>query len=156
MPSNKKVEEDIPQTVTSIDWNRVTELMLASRAMDDKEENELVPNKEVLYQFSARGHELGQILLGSQLNHQHDAASAYYRSRPLMLSLGLSLEDAMAAPMGKSGGYSDGRDIGVVCNKPGIDSPTVLPMAGDVGSQYTNRLGAGDPIPFGNPRRRRI
>ncbi|MDZ7681556.1 MAG: hypothetical protein U5J63_07595 [Fodinibius sp.] len=65
--------------------------MLTSRAMDTKEENELVPNKDVLYQFSARGHELGQILLGSQLTHQHDAASAYYRSRPLMLSLGLDL-----------------------------------------------------------------
>jgi 2-oxoisovalerate dehydrogenase E1 component len=116
--------------------------------MDDKEENELVPNKDVLYQFSARGHELGQILLGSQLTHKHDAASAYYRSRPLMLSLGLSLEDAMAAPMGKSGGYSDGRDIGVVCNKPGLDGPTVLPMAGDVGSQYTPAVGWAQGIQY--------
>ena len=148
MPTNKKTEQDIPETVASVDWHRLTELMLTSRAMDDKEENELVPNKEVLYQFSARGHELGQILLGSQLNHKHDAASAYYRSRPLMLSLGLELEDAMAAPMGKSGGYSDGRDIGVVCNKPGLDGPTVLPMAGDVGSQYTPAVGWAQGIQY--------
>ncbi len=141
-------EEQQKEVISSIDWNWLAKLMLTSRAMDDKEENELVPNKDVLYQFSARGHELGQILLGSQLTHKHDGASAYYRSRPLMLSLGLSLEDAMAAPMAKSGGYSDGRDIGVVCNKPGIDGPTVLPMAGDVGSQYTPAVGWAQGIQF--------
>lgn len=148
MPTKKKEEQDIPEVVSKVDWNRLAKLMLTSRAMDDKEENELVPNKEVLYQFSARGHELGQILLGSQLNHRHDAASAYYRSRPLLLSLGLDLEDAMAGPMGKSGGYSDGRDIGVVCNKPGLDGATVLPMAGDVGSQYTPAVGWAQGIQY--------
>lgn len=140
--------KEMPEVISSIDWKWLAKLMLTSRAMDDKEENELVPNKDVLYQFSARGHELGQILLGSQLTHPHDAASAYYRSRPLMLSLGLSLEDAMAAPMGKSGGYSDGRDIGVVCNKPGLDGATVLPMAGDVGSQYTPAIGWAQGIEY--------
>ncbi|WP_138429042.1 alpha-ketoacid dehydrogenase subunit alpha/beta [Fodinibius saliphilus] len=148
MPTNKEAEKELPAVVDSVDWKRVAELMLTSRAMDDKEENELVPNKDVLYQFSARGHELGQILLGSQLSHKHDAASAYYRSRPLMLSLGLGLENAMAAPMAKSGGYSDGRDIGVVCNKPGLDGPTVLPMAGDVGSQYTPAIGWAQGIQY--------
>jgi 2-oxoisovalerate dehydrogenase E1 component len=121
------------ETEIKVDWMRVAHLMLQSRAIDDKEENELVANQKVLYQFSARGHELGQILLGSFLTNQHDGVSAYYRSRPLMLSLGLSLEDALAAPMAKSGSYSDGRDIGVVCNLPGNGGPTVLPMAGDVG-----------------------
>ncbi len=148
MATKNKTEKELPEIVESINWNRVVELMLASRAMDDKEENELVPNKEVLYQFSARGHELGQILLGSQLTHQHDAASAYYRSRPLMISLGMSLEDVLAGPMGKSGGYSDGRDIGVVCNKPGLDGATVLPMAGDVGSQYTPAIGWAQGIQY--------
>ena len=148
MPTKEEQQNEMPEVISSIDWNWLAKLMLISRAMDDKEENELVPNKDVLYQFSARGHELGQILLGSQLTHKHDAASAYYRSRPLMLSLGLSLEDAMAAPMAKSGGYSDGRDIGVVCNKPGIDGPTVLPMAGDVGSQYTPAVGWAQGIQY--------
>lgn len=133
---------------TEIDWKQIAQKMLHSRAMDDKEENELVPNKKVLYQFSARGHELGQMVLGSMLTHPHDAASAYYRSRPLMLSLGLSLEDALAAPMAKSGGYSDGRDIGVVCNKPGNNGATVLPMAGDVGSQYTPAIGWAQGIEY--------
>jgi 2-oxoisovalerate dehydrogenase E1 component len=133
---------------SKVDWRDVARLMLTSRAMDEKEETELVPNKEVLYQFSARGHELGQILLGKLLTNNNDAASAYYRSRPLLLSLGLDLEDAMAAPMGKSGSYSDGRDIGVVCNKPDADGVKVLPMAGDVGSQYTPAIGWAQAIEY--------
>ncbi len=134
--------------INSLDWQKIARTILHSRAMDDLEENKLVPDGEVLYQFSARGHELGQVLLGSMLNHKHDAASAYYRSRPLLLSLGLSLEDALAAPMAKAGGYSNGRDIGVVCNKPGKNSPTVLPMAGDVGSQYTPGIGWAQGIDY--------
>jgi 2-oxoisovalerate dehydrogenase E1 component len=139
---------DTDATEATVDWLNVAELMLQSRAMDELEENELVPDQEVLYQFSARGHELGQITLGSFINNQHDGVSAYYRSRPLMLSLGLSPEDAMAAPMAKSGSYSNGRDIGVVCNMPGKNSPTVLPMAGDVGSQYTPGVGWAQGIEY--------
>jgi len=144
-----KTAEDTDTLETNVDWTRIARLMMISRAMDEKEENELVPEKEVLYQFSARGHELGQALLGSLLTHEHDGASAYYRSRPLLLTLGLSVEDALAGPMAKSGGYSDGRDIGVVCNKPGTDGgPTVLPMAGDVGSQYTPGVGWAQGIEY--------
>lgn len=148
MPADNKTETKLPAVVANINWKNIARLMLTSRAIDAKEEQELVPDKEVLYQFSARGHELGQALLGSLLTHQHDAASAYYRSRPLLLTLGLTVEDAMAGPMGKSGGYSDGRDIGVVCNKPGLDGPTVLPMAGDVGSQYTPAVGWAQGIEY--------
>jgi 2-oxoisovalerate dehydrogenase E1 component len=146
MPQKKTVNKK--KKSSNIDWKKVAHLMFTSRAMDDKEEQELVPNKKVLYQFSARGHELGQILLGNLLTNKHDAASAYYRSRPLLLTLGLSEEDAMAAPMGKSGSYSDGRDIGVVCNKPDADGPKVLPMAGDVGSQYTPAIGWAQGIEY--------
>ncbi|PKD43908.1 alpha-ketoacid dehydrogenase subunit alpha/beta [Rhodohalobacter barkolensis] len=131
-----------------IDWLQVADTLLLSRAIDDLEEAELVPDKKILYQFSARGHELGQILLGMQLDQPNDAASAYYRSRPLMLTLGLSAEDAIASGMAKSGGYSDGRDIGVVCNMPGNEGVTVLPMAGDVGSQYTPAAGWAQAIEY--------
>ncbi|RIL08169.1 MAG: pyruvate dehydrogenase, partial [Proteobacteria bacterium] len=126
---------------TEFDWKRIAYTLLASRAIDEIEETRLMPERKVLYQFSARGHDLPQIILGSLLNHKHDGVSAYYRSRPLLLSLGLSLEDAFASPMAKSGGFSDGRDIGVVCNLPGNGSPTVLPMSGDVGSQFTPAAG---------------
>ncbi|TVR18481.1 MAG: pyruvate dehydrogenase, partial [Balneolaceae bacterium] len=132
----------------TIDWKEVARIMLLSRAIDNIEENELVPEKKVLYQFSAKGHELAQILLGMKLHHPKDAASAYYRSRPLMLTLGLTPEDALASDMAKSGGYSDGRDIGVVCNMAGDNSPKVLPMAGDVGSQYTPAVGYAQAIEY--------
>ena len=130
------------------DWQNIARLVFASRAMDDVEENELVPKKKVLYQFSARGHEMSQIILGSLLTNPKDVVGAYYRSRPLLLSLGLNFEDALAAPMAKSGGYSNGKDIGVVCNFPSHGGATVLPMAGDVGSQYTPTVGAAQAIEY--------
>ncbi len=132
----------------SIDWKRVYYTALVSRAIDDTEETRLVPEKKVAYQFTARGHDVAQAILGSYLTHPHDAASAYYRSRPLLLRLGLSIPDAFAGPMGKSGGFSDGRDIGVVCNLPANPGPVVLPMSGDVGSQYTPAAGWAQAITY--------
>src|SRR5690349_12311486 len=134
------------------DWRRIAYTAMVSRALDDVEEatnrnKASVPREHlVLYQFSARGHEVAQAILGSLLTHQHDAASAYYRSRPLLISLGLSLEDALASPLGRSGGFSDGRDIGVPCHLPRRDGPVVLPMSGDVGSQYTPAAGWAQSI----------
>jgi 2-oxoisovalerate dehydrogenase E1 component len=138
----------VSTTTPPIDWRRALYLALVSRGLDDIEETKLVPEKKVAYQFSARGHEVAQIILGSLLTHPHDAAGAYYRSRPLLLTLGLSLEDAFAGPMGKSGGFSDGRDIGVVCNLPVRPGPVVLPMSGDVGSQYTPCAGWAQAITY--------
>lgn len=131
-----------------LDWKRIAYLLLASRGLDDTEENRLMPEKKVVYQFSARGHDLAQIILGSMLDGEHDAAGAYYRSRPLLLTLGLSLEDAFAGPLRKSGGFSDGRDIGAVCNLPNRNGPIVLPMSGDVGSQYTPSAGWAQAITY--------
>src|SRR4029450_4832113 len=82
------------------------------------------------------------------IDHAHDAASAYYRSRPLLLALGLTIEDGFASPLGRSGGFSDGRDIGVVCNLPNRNGPVVLPMSGDVGSQYTPCAGWAQSIRY--------
>jgi 2-oxoisovalerate dehydrogenase E1 component len=137
-----------------LDWRRIAYLVIASRLMDDIEETTnknrtSVPKEHlVLYQFSARGHDVGQVILGSFLDHRRDAAGAYYRSRPLLITLGLSFEDAMASPLGRSGGFSDGRDIGVVCNLPNRDAPIVLPMSGDVGSQYTPSAGWAQAIQY--------
>ncbi|HEY0779446.1 MAG TPA: transketolase C-terminal domain-containing protein, partial [Gemmatirosa sp.] len=135
-------------------WRRVARHALVSRALDEAEEatnrnRATVPREHVvLYQFSARGHDVAQCILGALLDHPRDAAGAYYRSRPLLLSLGLSLEDALASPLGRSGGFSDGRDIGVVCNLPRVDGPQVLPMAGDVGGQYTPVAGWAQSIRY--------
>jgi 2-oxoisovalerate dehydrogenase E1 component len=130
------------------DWKRIAYLLLASRGLDDTEENRLLPEKKVVYQFSARGHDMAQIILGSLLDGRHDGVGAYYRSRPLLLTLGLTLEDAFAGPLRKSGGFSDGRDIGVVCNLPNTGGPVVLPMSGDVGSQYTPVAGWAQAITY--------
>jgi 2-oxoisovalerate dehydrogenase E1 component len=132
----------------ALDWKRVAYLLCASRGLDNTEENRLMPEKKVVYQFSARGHDLAQIILGSMLDGEHDAAGAYYRSRPLLLTLGLTLEDAFAGPLRKSGGFSDGRDIGAVCNLPNRNGAAVLPMSGDVGSQYTPSVGWAQAITY--------
>lgn len=143
-----------PTPHPDFDWRRIAWLVLASRALDDAEEltnrnRATVPKDHVvLYQFSARGHDVAQIILGSLITGRHDAAGAYYRSRPLLLSLGLSLADALGAPLGRAGGFSDGRDIGVVCNLPNRDGPIVLPMSGDVGSQYTPTAGWAQAITY--------
>src|SRR3954464_270998 len=89
------------------DWRRVAWLLQGSRAVGKLEEGRLVPGRKILYQFSARGHDLAQIMLGSRLTHRRDATCGYYRSRPLLLSLGVPIEDALASGMGREGGYSD-------------------------------------------------
>jgi 2-oxoisovalerate dehydrogenase E1 component len=139
-----------------LDWEQVARDALRSRLLDDLEEAELGPSGEVPYQFSARGHELAQVLLARQMTHLHDAATVYYRSRPFMLACGLSLAEALAAGMGRTGSPSEGRDVGVVFSMPprrdpsGLRraSPTVLPASGDVGAQYTPAAGWAQAIVY--------
>jgi 2-oxoisovalerate dehydrogenase E1 component len=123
------------------DWRAVLKVAAISRALDDLEEATLLPQRKVLYQFSARGHELTQVLLGKYLNGARDGVGAYYRSRPLLLSLGLPLEQALASSMMRTGGMSEGRDIGVVFNMPRKSAACVLPVCGGVGTQYTPAVG---------------
>src|SRR5258705_8844242 len=130
------------------DWKRVAFLLHLSRALDDIEESKLLPERKVLYQFSARGHDFAQILLGLNLTDPHDGVTVYYRSRPLMLALGVDLEDAAAGPLARSGSFSDGRDIGVVFNMPSRGGATVLPSCGGVGAQYTPAAGWAQAIRF--------
>jgi 2-oxoisovalerate dehydrogenase E1 component len=130
------------------DWRQVTYLLHASRALDHLEESRLLPQRQVLYQFSARGHDFAQILLGLQLTDPHDGVTVYYRSRPLMLALGVSLEDAAAGPLARVGSFSGGRDIGVVFNKPAQGGATVLPACGGVGAQYTPAAGWAQAIRY--------
>ena len=132
----------------AIDWRRVARLVHTSRAMDLIEERELVPAGLIRYQFSARGHDMAQVLLGLQLTDPHDAICGYYRSRPILLALGVDPEDALGSAMGRAGGYSDGRDIGVVFNYPNAHGPSALPMCGGVGAQYTPIAGWAQAIRY--------
>jgi 2-oxoisovalerate dehydrogenase E1 component len=126
---------------TALEWRAVLRQIATSRALDDLEESTLLPERKVLYQFSARGHELTQVLLGSRLSGARDGVGAYYRSRPLLLSLGLQPEEALASTMMRVGGMSEGRDIGVVFNLPRKSGACVLPVCGGVGTQYTPAVG---------------
>ena len=70
--------------------------MLTSREMDRIEEEELVPAKKVLYQFSARGHDMAQVLLGLHLKDGDGvvrllslAAAAAVARRPARRRFGL-------------------------------------------------------------------
>ena len=132
----------------SIDWKRVARTLLLSRALDRIEEQELVPAGLITYQFSSRGHDLAQILLGEQINHKNDAATVYYRSRPFVLTQGLTPTEALCSTMGRSGGISEGRDIGVVHNLPRRERGTVLPTSGDVGAQFTPAIGWAQAIRY--------
>jgi len=147
-PSPLPPQQSGPQRATTPDWRRVAYLAQLSRALDEIEESRLVPPALALYQFSARGHELGQLLLAEQLSGEHDGIAVYYRSRPLVLALGMDPEEAVAASLARAGSPSDGRDIGVVFNRPGRGGPTVLPACGGVGAQYTPAAGWAQAIRF--------
>jgi 2-oxoisovalerate dehydrogenase E1 component len=125
----------------SLDWRAVLRQVAISRALDELEESKLLPERKVLYQFSARGHDLTQVLLSTHLTGAKDGVAAYYRSRPLLLGLGLSPQEALASTMMRAGGMSEGRDIGVVFNMPRKKGACVLPGCGGVGAQYTPAVG---------------
>lgn len=135
-------------TLEQVDWWKVARLVMLSRQIDALEVNQLAPQGKVNYQFSAGGHELAQVLLGIALDHPHDAATAYYRSRPLLLASGLRAVEALAAGMASSGSPSQGRDAGVMYNLPRRHGPTILPASGNVGAQYTPALGWAQAIRY--------
>ncbi len=130
------------------DWTSVARLVLRSRELDELEEQELAPSGEVAYQFSAMGHELIQVLLALSLNHPHDAAGVYYRSRPFILAAGMTLEEALAAGFARIGTPTEGRDVGVMYSLARDEGPTVLPASGDVGAQYTPIAGWAQAIRY--------
>ena len=148
LASAASLDSHPPSSGRQTDWHRVTHLLQLSRALDDIEESRLLPERQVLYQFSARGHDLAQILLGLELTDPHDGVTVYYRSRPMMLALGVGVEEAAAGPLARAGSFSDGRDIGVVFNKPARGGPTVLPACGGVGAQYTPAAGWAQAIGY--------
>lgn len=131
-----------------VDWAETLRHVALSRALDEMEETRLVPEKKVLYQFSARGNDMAQVLLGQKLTGRHDAVCGYYRSRPLLLAHGVDPEEALGSAMGRAGGYSDGRDIGVVFDYPNPNGATALPMCGGVGAQYTPTAGWAQALTY--------
>jgi 2-oxoisovalerate dehydrogenase E1 component len=146
--SGEKVRNRQRSPHSAYDWRRIAYLVHLSRAIDKLEEERLVPERKILYQFSARGHDMAQAILASRLTHPRDATCGYYRSRPLLLALGVPVEDALGSGMGREGGYSDGRDIGAVFNFPNPGGAPALPMSGGVGAQYTPTAGWAQAIEY--------
>lgn len=135
-------------SMTKSEWLELARTLVASRTMDIIEETELAPSGKVLYQFSSRGHELAQVILGMSLRHGHDGATVYYRSRPFVLAAGMTLEEGFAGPLALSGSRNGGKDIGVVHHLPNRLGVTVLPASGDVGAQYTPAVGWAQAITY--------
>jgi 2-oxoisovalerate dehydrogenase E1 component len=136
-------------------WLSILRRALISRAMDDLEvTKEYRPNPDkplegkLKFQFGAKGHEIPQLVAAALLRHPHDAATVYYRSRPLMLGVGLTPFEAFASNMHKLEGVSGGRDIGVVFNHKQPGGVTVLPASGDVGAQFTPAIGWAQAIKY--------
>src|SRR4051812_5749248 len=136
-------------------WLQILERAFISRAMDDLEvSKEYKPNPDrphegkLKFQFSAKGHEIPQLVAAALLRHPHDAATVYYRSRPLMLGVGLTPFEAFASNMHKVEGVSGGRDIGVGFNHKQPGGVTVLPASGDVGAQFTPAIGWAQAITY--------
>jgi 2-oxoisovalerate dehydrogenase E1 component len=142
-PLSKDIRNDLEP-----DWKRVAYLVQVSRALDSLEETVLVPERKIFYQFSARGHDMAQVLLGLQLTRKEDAICGYYRSRPILLALGVDPADALGSSMARAGGYSDGRDIGAVFNFPNRDGCSALPMCGGVGAQFTPTAGWAQALEY--------
>ncbi len=134
--------------MTKNDWIEVARLALTSRHIDLIEEEELRPAGKITYQFSARGHELPQILLGRMLDHKHDGASVYYRSRPFVLAAGMTIREALAGPLGSRSSRNGGRDIGVVHNLTPRRGVTIMPASGDVGAQFTPAVGWAQAVDY--------
>ena len=144
-----------PRNPTADWWLSVLERALISRAMDDLEVTQgYRPNPDkplegkLKFQFGAKGHEIPQLIAAALLNHPHDAATVYYRSRPLMLGVGLTPFEAFASNMHKLEGVSGGRDIGVVFNHKQPGGVTVLPASGDVGAQFTPAIGWAQAVQY--------
>lgn len=125
----------------AVDWTEVAKTVMTSRLMDTVEEEELAPGRIIKYQFSAKGHELAQVLLGLAANHQNDGATVYYRSRPFMLASGLTAQEAFAGNLALTGSATEGRDTGVLYNMAQRSGATVLPASGYVGAQFSPAAG---------------
>lgn len=146
---------DTPDSPSTAWWLALLERAFLSRAMDDLEvSKEYRPNPDrphegkLKFQFSAKGHEIPQLVAAALLNHAHDGATVYYRSRPLMLGVGLTPFEAFASNMHKLEGVSGGRDIGVVFNHRQPGGVTVLPASGDVGAQFTPAIGWAQAVQY--------
>jgi len=63
----RKSKPAAPAGEPDFDWREIAYRVQVSRELDRVEEEELVPQRKILYQFSARGHDMAQVMLGTKL-----------------------------------------------------------------------------------------
>ncbi len=131
-----------------IDWREVAHVALLSRALDEFELSELVPQGKAKYQFSSGGHELGQAILSQMLTQPFDWAHVYYRCRPFMLGSGMTATEALLNTMALSGSLTEGRDLPAVFNLPRRKRAIIPANAADIGSQFCVAAGTAQAIQF--------
>ena len=89
--------------IAAPDWTRVAYLLHVSRGLDQLEEKTLVPAKKVAYQFSARGHDFAQIVLGQRPRY----VVATYDEVAALLAGRLDETAAQAQTEGEAAGDDD-------------------------------------------------
>ena len=140
-------DRDPGKVSAQVDWREVARLVLTSREMDRIEEEELVPAKKVLYQFSARGRDVAQVLLGLHLKDGDG------RVRLLPLAAAAA---AARCPAGRRTGLGHGacRRLfrraryrrGVQFSQPG--GAHALAVCGGVSTRYTPAAGWAQAIAY--------
>ena len=141
-------DRDPGRVSAEVDWREVARLVLTSREMDRIEEQELVPAKKVLYQFSARAAMTWRRCCSGLQLKDGDAACGYYRSRPLLLALGVPLADALGSAWASPAAIRTGAISASCSTTPIPGGAHALPMCGGVGAQYTPAAGWAQAIDY--------
>ena len=141
-------DRDPGKVSADVNWREVARLVLTSREMDRLEEEELVPAKKVLYQFSARAATTWRRCCSGCTSRMATRPAAIIARGRCCWRSACRSTTRLGSGMGRAGGYSDGRDIGVVFNYP---NPGGAPALADVrrsrrAIHADRRLGAGDRL----------